>query len=45
MRERVTDAVEHLMHLLVVFTLQTIVLPLAFLWILGRVIARATEPG
>jgi len=45
MRERVTEAVEHLMHLLVVFTLQTIILPLVFLWMLGKVIARATEPG
>ena len=45
-RDRVSAAVEHLMHLLVVFVLQTILLPLAFLWVLPKVvkamIARAT---
>lgn len=42
MRDRVDAAVSDLMHLLVVFSLQTIVLPVAFLWGLTRVLARLT---
>jgi hypothetical protein len=45
-RDRVSTTIEHLMHLLVVFTLQTILLPLVFVWALPKVvkvmIARAT---
>lgn len=42
-RERVSRAVEHVMHLLVVFVLQTVLLPLAFLWLLTRVLAAVTS--
>lgn len=42
LRDRVSRAVDHVMHLLVVFVLQTVVLPLAFLWVLARVLAAVT---
>lgn len=38
LQERVGRVVDQLIHLLVVFTLQTLVLPLAFLWVLGRAV-------
>ncbi len=37
-RERLTAVTEQVLHLVVVFTLQTIALPLAFLWILPRAV-------
>lgn len=37
-RERVSETVEHLMQLLVIFVLQTIVLPIAFLWVMSRLL-------
>lgn len=43
LRDRVAQVVDHLMHLLVVFVLQTLVLPLAFLWLLSRVLTAATS--
>lgn len=42
LRERVSLAVDQVVHLLVVFALQTIVLPLAFLWVMTRVLTVAT---
>jgi hypothetical protein len=36
-RERLATVTEHVLQLVVVFTLQTIALPLAFLWMLPRV--------
>jgi hypothetical protein len=39
LRERVGQVVDHLMHLLVVFVLQTLVLPLAFLWVVTRIVS------
>lgn len=42
LRERVGLAVDQVVHLLVVFALQTIVLPLAFLWVMTRVLTVAT---
>lgn len=39
-RDRVSDAVEHLLNLLVIFFLQTVLLPVGFLWVLPKV-ARA----
>ena len=41
-RDRVATAVDHLLHLLVVFVLQTILLPLVFLWALPKVVRVAT---
>ncbi|HJO03615.1 MAG TPA: hypothetical protein QGG47_06560 [Acidobacteriota bacterium] len=38
-RERLATVTEQLLHLVVVFTLQTIALPLAFLWLLPRVVS------
>lgn len=40
-RERLAAVTEHVMQLVVVFTLQTIALPLAFLWMLPRVVSWA----
>lgn len=42
-RDRVGQAVEHVVHLIVVFTLQTVLLPLAFLWLLPRVAGLAFD--
>jgi len=42
-RDRVSAAVEHLMQLLVIFVLQTILLPVAFLWMLPK-LARSMIP-
>lgn len=42
MRERIGEAVDHLVHLMVVFVLQTLVLPVAFLWLLSRVLTGVT---
>lgn len=42
-RDRVTDSVEHVVSLIVVFTVQTILLPLAFLWLMPRLLGRAVE--
>ena len=39
LRDRIGQAVDHLVHLLVVFVLQTILLPLVFLWVLSRALA------
>lgn len=36
-RDRVSDAVEHLLNLLVIFFLQTVLLPIGFLWMLPKV--------
>lgn len=44
-RERVSDTVEHLMQLLVIFVLQTIVLPIAFLWVMSRVLGSVISRG
>jgi hypothetical protein len=41
-RDRVSTAVDHLLRLLVVFALQTILLPLAFLWALPKLVRVAT---
>lgn len=38
-RDRLADATEHLLRLAAVFTLQTIILPLLFLWGLARAVA------
>jgi hypothetical protein len=43
-QERVTAAVEHLMHLLVIFFFQTIVLPVGFIWLLPKVVGIMTSP-
>jgi hypothetical protein len=46
LRARVGVVVDHLMRLLVIFVLQTLLLPLAFLWVLTRLLAAATSrPG
>ncbi len=42
-RDRVAATVEHVVSLIVVFTLQTILLPLAFLWLMPRLLARGFE--
>ena len=42
LRERVGEAVDHLVHLMVVFVLQTLVLPVAFLWVLSRALTGVT---
>ncbi|MEJ2539633.1 MAG: hypothetical protein P8188_06645 [Gemmatimonadota bacterium] len=42
LRDRVGEVVDQLVHLLVVFVLQTLVLPLVFLWAVGRVLAAVT---
>lgn len=42
LRERIGLAVDHLVHLMVVFVLQTLVLPVAFLWLLSRVLTGVT---
>ncbi len=42
LRERVGAVVDQLIHLMVLFVLQTIVLPLAFLWLMTRVLAGLT---
>lgn len=44
-RERVSETVEHLMQLLVIFVLQTIVLPIAFLWVMSRVLGSLISRG
>jgi hypothetical protein len=43
LRDRASRAIDHLLHLLVVFVLQTILLPLGFLWILARALTAATS--
>jgi hypothetical protein len=42
LRDRIGEAVDHLVHLMVVFVLQTLVLPVAFLWLLSRVLTGVT---
>ena len=42
LRERIGQAVDHLVHLMVVFVLQTLVLPVTFLWLLSRVLTGVT---
>lgn len=42
LQERIGLAVDHLVHLMVVFVLQTLVLPVAFLWLLSRVMTGVT---
>lgn len=42
LQERIGEAVDHLVHLMVVFVLQTLVLPVAFLWLLTRVLTGVT---
>ncbi|WP_405282855.1 hypothetical protein V3331_13450 [Gaopeijia maritima] len=44
-RERVSDTVEDLMQLLVIFVLQTIVLPIAFLWVVSRMLGSVFSRG
>ena len=41
LRERVGEVVDQVVHLLVVFVLQTLVLPLVFLWLLSRAVGAA----
>ena len=45
--ESVSGAVEHMVHLIVIFALQSIILPLVFLWLfaeaLKKIAARATH--
>jgi hypothetical protein len=41
LRERVGEVVNQVVHLLVVFVLQTLVLPLVFLWLLSRAVGAA----
>ena len=41
-RARVSEAVEHIVRLIALFTLQTILLPLLFLWLAGRLFSLAT---
>jgi hypothetical protein len=53
LRENLTHAVEHIIDLIVVFMLETVLFPLAFLWLLGRLFgllvegawARSLSPG
>lgn len=40
-RERLSSATEHIIHLIVVFSLQTILIPLGFLWLLPRMVGFA----
>jgi hypothetical protein len=42
-RQRVGSVAEQVLHLLVVFSLQTIVLPLAFLWVIPRLAGAALD--
>ena len=46
LRDRVSNASEHIINLIVIFVLQTIILPLVFLWLfvelLKVIAARAT---
>ncbi|NND58678.1 MAG: hypothetical protein HKN49_00275 [Gammaproteobacteria bacterium] len=44
-RERMAGASEHIINLIVVFTLQTIVIPIAFLWLLVQGLRRLIEPA
>lgn len=37
-QERIGDAVEHVVRLIVIFVLQTVLLPLLLLWVAGRVV-------
>lgn len=43
-QERVTGAIEHLMNLLVIFFVQTILLPVAFIWLLPKAVAMMITP-
>lgn len=43
LRARVGEVVDQLLHLLVVFVLQTIVFPVAFLWMMARALTAATS--
>jgi hypothetical protein len=43
LQERVGRVVDQLLHLLVVFALQTLVLPVVFLWVLSRVLSAVTS--
>lgn len=42
LRERISQAVDDLVHLMVIFVLQTLVLPVTFLWLLSRVMTGVT---
>jgi len=41
--ERVSSSVEHIIDLIVIFILQTIILPLTFLWLLIRLLRSIGE--
>jgi len=47
LRQQVSDSVEHIIELIVIFVFQTIILPLVFLWglvqLVKAVIARTTQ--
>jgi len=43
LRENLTHAVEHIIDLIVVFMLETVLVPLAFLWLLGRLFGLLVE--
>jgi hypothetical protein len=40
--QRVSDAVEHIINLIVIFALQSIILPLVFLWLFAESLKKAT---
>src|SRR5262245_9244724 len=43
LRENLTHAVEHIIDLIVVFLLETVLVPLAFLWLIGRLFGLLIE--
>jgi hypothetical protein len=45
LKNAASDLVEHIVRLIVVFTLQTVVLPLLFGWALWRLLRNALDPG
>ena len=43
LRENLTHAIEHIIDLIVVFLLETVLVPLAFLWLIGRLFGLLIE--
>jgi hypothetical protein len=40
LRERVSDAVEQIINLIVIFAMQAIILPLGFLWLFAELLRK-----